>query len=542
MKNKRLKALSVAIMFLAPILNFGQAPTLGTAANFVLFSSNGAVTNTGTSHLTGDVGSNTTLSTGFGNVDGVMNDKNAASAKCAADLLTAYNQLKADVPTFFPAPLLGNGDTLVAGVYSISGASTLNLKLYLNAKGDANAVFVFQMSGPFSTNALSKIMLINGALACNVYWKVEGLVSMATGTSMKGTVIANNAAIKMTTGDTLEGRALSTAGAVTINGIYAYTPIGCGSPTLTGPTAPTLTASACYAIFSSNGSVTNTGITFVNGDIGTNVGLTTGYNAVDVKGTIHPSPDGSTAACAADLTTVYNYLNTLAYDIQLLYPAQFGRNLVLTPHTYLMNSAATFTDTLYLNAESNTNAVFVIQVNGALSTSTYCKVILINGAQAKNVYWLVKGAVNINNYSLFKGTIICNNGAINLSTGVTLDGRALTTAGKYTTAAMTDTGAVLPGDCLALGISSLNAVNSEETVTIYPNPFNSSTTIVLNGASPMDKAEFRMYNLLGQEVASTTITNQETILETSKLPSGIYFYQVVNNDKLIQSGKLISNK
>ncbi|HXB13663.1 MAG TPA: ice-binding family protein, partial [Bacteroidia bacterium] len=465
-----------------------------------------------------------------------------ASAKCAADLLTAYNQLKADVPTFFPAPLLGNGDTLVAGVYSISGASTLNLKLYLNAKGDANAVFVFQMSGPFSTNALSKIMLINGALACNVYWKVEGLVSMAAGTSMKGTVIANNAAIKMSTGDTLEGRALSTAGAVTINGIFAYTPIGCGSPTLTGPTAPTLSASACYAIFSSDGSVTNTGITFVNGDIGTNVGLTTGYNPSDVHGTIHPSPDGSTAACAADLLTVYNYLNTLAYDIQLLYPAQFGRNLVLTPHTYLMNAAATFTDTLYLNAESNTSAVFVIQVNGALSTSTYCKVILINGAQAKNVYWLVKGAVNINNYSVFNGTIICNNGAISLNTGVTLDGRALTTAGKFTTAAIHDTGAVIPGGCLILGASSLNAVNSEQTVTVYPNPFNNSTTIVLNGASPMDKAEFRLYNLLGEEVASTSINNQETILETSKLPSGVYFYQVVNNDKLIQSGKLISNK
>jgi hypothetical protein len=515
---------------------------MGTAVNFVLFSSNGAVTNTGTSHLTGDVGSNTTLSTGFGNVDGVMNDLNAASAQCKTDLLTAYNQLKADVPTFTHAPLLGNGDTLIPGVYSITGASTLNLKLYLNAQGNANAVFVFQMSAPFSTNALSKIMLINGALACNVYWKVEGLVSMATGTSMKGTVIANNAAIKMTTGDTLEGRALSTAGAVSINGIFAYTPVGCGSPTLTGPTAPTLTASACYAIFSSNGSVTNTGITYVNGDIGTNVGLTTGYNPVDVNGTIHPSPDGSTAACAADLTTVYNYLNTLAYDIKLLYPAQFGNNLVLTPHTYLMGSAVTFTDTLYLNAESNANAVFVIQVNGALSTSTYCKVILINGAQAKNVYWLVKGAVNINNYSLFKGTIVCNNGAINLSTGVTLDGRALTTAGKFTTAAMTDTGAVLPGDCLALGVSSLNAVNSEETVTVYPNPFNNSATIILNGASLIDKAEFRMYNLLGEEVASTTITNQETILETSKLPSGIYFYQVVKNDRLIQSGKLISSK
>ena len=63
---------------------------------------------------------------------------------------------------------------------------------------------------------------------------------MASGTTMRGTIIANNAAINMNTGDTLEGRALSTTGAVTVDGVLAYTPIGCGSPVLTGPTAPML--------------------------------------------------------------------------------------------------------------------------------------------------------------------------------------------------------------------------------------------------------------------------------------------------------------
>jgi hypothetical protein len=365
---------------------------------------------------------------------------------------------------------------------------------------------------------------------------------MATGTSMKGTVIANNAAIKMTTGDTLEGRALSTAGAVSINGIFAYTPVGCGSPTLTGPTAPILTATACYALFSSDGAVTNTGTSFVTGDIGTNVGLTTGFNAVDVTGTIHPIPDGSTGACAADLLTVYNYLNSLSYDIQLLYPAQFGHNLVLTPHTYIMKAASTFTDSIYFNAEGNTNAVFVIQINGALSTSTFSKVLLINGAQAKNVYWLVKGAVSINNNSVFNGTIICNNGAVSTGSGVVLNGRILTTAGNLKPAAINAIGTMIPGNCAALSVQSLDASNSGEAVTIYPNPFKGSATIILNSNSPIDNAQFMLYNELGEEVANTTINNNETILETSKLPSGIYFYRVMNNDILIQSGKLISQK
>ena len=50
----------------------------------------------------------------------------SASAQCSADILIAYNQLNAATPTFFPSSLLGNGDTLFAGVYSISSATTLN--------------------------------------------------------------------------------------------------------------------------------------------------------------------------------------------------------------------------------------------------------------------------------------------------------------------------------------------------------------------------------------------------------------------------------
>ncbi len=101
-----------------------------------------------------------------------------------------------------------------------------------------------------------------------------------------------------------------------------------------------------------------------------------------------------------------------------------------------MNSAASFTDSLYLNAQGNANAVFVIRINGALSTSVNSRVILLNGTQSKNVYWLVNGAVTINDNSIFRGSIICNNGAINLNTGVTLDGRALTTTGAINTAAI----------------------------------------------------------------------------------------------------------
>lgn len=538
MKTRILNVLKVAILLIISNLSLAQAPNLGTAASFVLFSTDGAVSNSGISHLTGNVGTNNGSSTAFGNVNGVMHDGDGASAQCAVDLLIAYNLLNSTIPTYFPAPLLGNGQILIAGVYSISSAATLNLDLTLNAQGNANAVFIFKIQGSLSTNADSKIKLINGAKACNVFWKVEGLVSMASGTSMKGTIIANNAAIEMNTGDTLEGRALSTAGAITVDGVLAYTPIGCGSPVLTGPIAPVLGTAACYAIFSGNGAVYNSGITHVTGDIGSNNGSATGYNSLFVNGAIHPIPDGSTAQCAADLAVAYTYINTLPYDIELLYPAQFGNSLVLTPHTYLMDGAATFTDTVFLNAQGNTNAVFVIQINGALTTSTYSNVVLMNGAQAKNVYWKIEGAVSINNYSVFRGTIICNNGALGaFNTGVTLDGRSLTTTGAVTTTAINAVAPAIPFGCGTVGISF---PANKKMITVYPNPFTSSINIMINDASQINSTEMLIYNVLGEEIIHKSITKHLTTIDTGNLPTGLYFYKIEANNKTIETGKLIS--
>ena len=534
MKKRLLTALIAFSLLFVQNLTYSQSPTLGTAANFVLFSSVGAVTNTGITHLTGNVGTNSGSSTGFGNVDGVMHDGDGASAQSGADLLIAYNQLKSAIPNYFPAPLLGNGQVLIPGIYSIPSVTTLNLDLTLDAKGDPNAIFILQIEGAFSTNANSQVKLLNGAQACNVFWKIEGLVSMATGTIMKGTVIANNAAIVMYTGVKLEGRALSTSGSITVDGISSNIPIGCGSPVLRGPIAPNLKSTECYAILSSNGSVTNTGVSSVTGDIGTNVGLTTGYDALNVKGQIHPKPDTSTAQAAADLTDVYNYLNVLPHDIELLYPAQFGNNLVLTPHTYLLKAATVFTGTVYLNAQGNADAVFVIKMNGALTTSTYAKVILMNEAQAKNVYWKVEGAVVISDYSQFNGTIVANNGAIDFLSGVSLNGRAFTTAGALSTAAVS---VVMTVGCPTMSTTSFNEI---QKVNIFPNPFHSFINVTINDNFEINNTQIVLYDAFGKQVKSVAVTEKLTTLETNNLGSGFYVYKIISNGKTIQTGKLLA--
>lgn len=197
-------------------------PYLGAAASFELFSTVGAISNTGISYITGNIGTGTGAITGFGIVNGSIHNNDALTTLVASDLQNAYNQLDTTSPNFYPGPVLGNGDTLTAGVYSMAAAASLNLELVLNAQGNENAVFIFKTGGAFTTSASSQIILINGAKAYNIFWKIEGAASFAAGTIMKGTIIANNGAISMGTGVNIEGRALSTAGAISTYNTTAY--------------------------------------------------------------------------------------------------------------------------------------------------------------------------------------------------------------------------------------------------------------------------------------------------------------------------------
>src|ERR1035437_958497 len=334
MKNK-LVLIIIAVMLLSfPNVNFGQVTLGPDASKFVLFTSSGAVGDNASahSHITGDVGSVTAASiTGFGNVNGVMHPgSDAATTACGIDLAATIAQINSNPATLFPSATMGNGIVFTPGIYSIPGNATLNLDLILDAQNVPNAQFIIEIQGTFGTNTLSKVKLINGALACNVFWKIDGAVTMASLSTMRGNIISGGA-INMGSGDSLEGRAFVTpAGSITIDGITAFTPVGCGSPVLTGPSAPNLGSVACYAIFSSigalNGNLSSTSI----GDVGNaGGGSVTGWTAGNVTGTLHLTGDPSTMLAATDLSNLYNTLNAMPDDIELLYPAEFGNNLVL---------------------------------------------------------------------------------------------------------------------------------------------------------------------------------------------------------------------
>jgi hypothetical protein len=224
MKNKLLLFVVTAITLLSfPNSNFAQVPLLGAASNFVLFTVVGAVGNTGVSSIEGNVGSNSGAITGFGEpstMTGNIDSGNALTAQCSIDLVAAYTQLYNTVPTSTThTPAFGTGETLFAGVYSIAAAGSIGGTLTLDAQGDPNAVFIFKFGGAFTTGASSTIILLNGASPCNVFWGAEGAISMAAGTIMSGTLIANNGAISMGAGGVLDGRMFSTTGAASIYGV-----------------------------------------------------------------------------------------------------------------------------------------------------------------------------------------------------------------------------------------------------------------------------------------------------------------------------------
>ncbi|MFT5306165.1 MAG: hypothetical protein ACI89M_001684, partial [Chitinophagales bacterium] len=433
MKNYLKQLVLFVLLLFSPTLYSQTAPPLGLVSTYVLFTSVGAVTNLGLSQVTGDFGTNSGAVAGFGNVNGQMHIANAITTQCAIDLGIAYTNLSGQIPGATIGVSLGSGQTLLPNVYMVPGASSLVGTLTLDACGDPNAVFVFQMNGAFSTASGSSVELLNGAQACNVFWRVNGQMSMATNTSFKGTIVAAGA-VPLSTGVRLEGRALSVSGAISVSSITAGVSLECSS-LLTGPVSPSIGTLECFALLASNGTVTNTLTTNIVGDIGTNsIAPFIGFNPLGVTGAIHSLPDSVTALASADLTALHTELNGLPTDILLLYPVLFGNSQVLTPHVYVMNAAATLTDTIFLDARGVEDAVFVIRILGALTTNSNPQVVLVGGTLAKNVFWQVEGAVNLSGSGNFKGVILANNGAITMSGGVVVNGRVFSKIGNITTA------------------------------------------------------------------------------------------------------------
>ena len=236
------KILAISVLVVAVTFAFtrsGSAATttvnLGTASNFAILAGTPNITNTGATTINGDVGLSPATGAGigltssqvtgtiyavdaFGPVGSVNNPGLLTTAK--NDLTAAFTDAAGRTPVTSVNTELG-GTTKTAGVYD-SNSSTFGITagagpLVLDGQGDPSAVFIFEMNAEgtgLTVGPGSIVSLINGAQACNVFWRVD-TATIDTTAVFKGNILALNS-ITVANGASIEGRLLARNGNVTL--------------------------------------------------------------------------------------------------------------------------------------------------------------------------------------------------------------------------------------------------------------------------------------------------------------------------------------
>jgi hypothetical protein len=232
-RTRRLAAaagvLAATALIAAPVAFSAQAPVgLGTDGSFAVLAGS-TVTNTGPSVISGSVGL----------------DPGSAVIGFPPGIVTAT--VSGDLA----------GRTLTSGVYTSASSLGLSGALTLDAQGDPNAVFVFQAGSSLIVGSSSQVNLIGGAQACNVYWQVGSSATIGTGAAFVGNILALTS-ISMTTGATLQGRALARNGAVTLDTNTITSPLCTGGSSGTSIPGTTTTGGSTTT---GTGATTGTGTT-----------------------------------------------------------------------------------------------------------------------------------------------------------------------------------------------------------------------------------------------------------------------------------------
>ncbi|HCG62563.1 MAG: hypothetical protein A2Y31_10200 [Spirochaetes bacterium GWC2_52_13] len=211
----------------APIVPLTRVD-MGTADNFVILAKTG-ITTTGVTAITGDLGISPAARatvTGFGetlSVDGtfatsalVLDGGKIYASDFAiptpemlitaiADMETAYNNIIAMADPR-PEAIVG-GVTLTPGLYKSTPAVSLSTNLTLDAEDNADAVWVFQITGALNVAAEVEIVLLNGAKPENIFWQVTGAVSLLANSKMQGIVLGEGV-IALTDSASITGKLL----------------------------------------------------------------------------------------------------------------------------------------------------------------------------------------------------------------------------------------------------------------------------------------------------------------------------------------------
>jgi hypothetical protein len=532
-------------------------PPLGDASSYSVLGGAGVVNTLGT-NVRGDLGvAPGFVATGFGPGEGTVSGDihlgDADAVEALADAATAYTALRGLTATTELSGTLG-GQTLSPGVYHSTAALSVTGILTLN--GGADDVFVIQVDAALNTAAADQVVLTGDARAANVYWVVNGAVTLGAGTLFKGTILAKGA-ITIGLATEVIGRAFATGAVTMANNTIRFTAalpptltIAGGATVVTKDTTPAISGTSNAAVgtgikVSLGGQTLTTTVQTGGGWTVTAASLIAGSypivaqvrdaagNATKASQTlvveVNPAPLGLGSATSFSVLAGGSVTSTpsssLSGDLGLdgvgsaivgLPPTMGGAIHIQdataaaaetdllaaitdgegrTPHTQFAGdvggrtfhvgvhhslAAVGLTGTVTLDGEGDSNAVFIFQINGALTAAAGCQVKLVNGAQATNVFWVVNGAAGTGALCVFNGNILAR-GAITLGASTNLVGRALSRA-EVTLASNSVTGAT-PAAAARSGARSHNVVPSDG-VTRSDRPSSSPGTASARAPSP----------------------------------------------------------
>ena len=319
------------------------------------------------------------------------------------------------------------------------------------------------------------------------------------------------------------------------------------------PSPVNLGTAGNFVILSKTG-ISSTGTTNITGDIGISpaaASFITGFGLIAdpsnvfsrsslVTGKLYasdyatPTPANMTTAIG-DMQTAYTNAATRTLpNFSELYTGDVTGK-TLTPGLYKW-STNVLVSSGGVTISGTAKDVWIFQVAGTLIVGNGAIVSLSGGALASNVFWQVAGQVSLGTTVAMQGIILGQTG-ISMNTGASLNGRAL----SQTAVTLAANSLYAPANITAVK----NSLTPQKFILLqnYPNPFNPSTRIQYS-LEKASQVSLKVYNLLGQEVATLVNSRQEAgsynmAFDASNgilgLSSGVYFYR-------IEAGSFISTK